>query len=134
MGGVTAALAFLDAPSVGKGHQTDEMSQQQASLKALDRCPLGRCASKKTAPYGAAEMSVGADLLASRGDRIRTCGILLPKRELSLVVKWISLVREQVFAVFLGCLLSPDVTRCLTAFAHLSHNVRSEMPRSICRA
>ena len=60
MGEVTAALAFLDAPSVGKGHQTDEMSQQQASLKALDRCPLGRCASKKkTAPYGAAEMSVG---------------------------------------------------------------------------
>ena len=44
----------------------------------------------------------------------------------------LSLVVDYVLAVFLRHELSPDVTRCLTSFAHLSHNTDSEMPLSTC--
>ena len=72
--------------------------------------------------------------LRSRGDRIRTCGILLPKRKLSLVADWVFPVVDSVLAVFLRYVLSADVSSYLTPFARLSHNGGSNMPPPNCLA
>ena len=72
--------------------------------------------------------------LRSRGDRIRTCGILLPKRKRSLVADWFFPGVDSVLAVFPRHEVSALVSRYFTPFAHLSHNGGSNMPPPSCLA
>ena len=72
--------------------------------------------------------------MRSRGDRIRTCGILLPKQPGSFVVHWAYPVGDSVLPAFLRHQVSASISRSLTVFARLSHNWHSNMPLLNCHA
>ena len=83
---------------------------------------------EKTRPLRSGEIALWDRALRHRGDRIRTCGILLQKQQGSLVGSWVFPVVDSVLAVFLRHVLSADVTSCLTLTTRSPHNMGSNMP------
>ena len=82
---------------------------------------------KKAARFGRLHCQLGSGVSWHRGDRIRTCGILLPKQYVFLSEDSVLLVVDSVLAVCLRHELLASVTSCLTFLARLWHTSYSNM-------
>ena len=96
--------------------------------KPLKAACLSRASNKKAILTDGRNPSWGLGFDVSRGDRIRTCGILLLKQHGNYGQDRGFPVVDPVLAVFLRHDVSAGVTSCLTLTTRSPHNMGSSMP------